>query len=703
MNTLGRRPCFTGSLTAGADTLVGGAASDVFNALTIDATGAAATTLSPFDSIDGGAGKDTLNIYSDGTNNTAVKAGSFAVKNVETININNSGAGTGFGAVDASKFVGATAINQVNIANAVTGLAAGTVAGFQNIGGSVSVQAADAAATAAVSLTNLVEGETVTVGATGTGVLNSVTVTGTVADTNNDGTVANTTVAVTAGKDVQSVAVNTAVATTLVVNTNGKAVSTVDASASTGSITYDAASAVANINTGAGNDTVTVNTTTSNTVGAVINALVNTGAGDDNIIVDTTGTGTTTIKAGDGNDTITMQRALIATDKIDGGAGVDKLVLTTGGTLLAGDYALIGSTVSNVEKLAFGAAASADASQLAQFNELTFATGTNTVDHAAATQTIVALGDLTATAAGYDSSTTPVTYAGTLNVTAQAAATPAAQAIIVNADTANVKVAAASGTNAAAAASQDTFTGTKFATITGDVKTLNIVTANGVDKADLTSAAAKADTLSVAKVTVDGTHLTALTTLTLSGNGSVSVDNGAGVKLATIDASALGGTLAYGANAGNVTGGLTFIGNTSIAESIKLGAGHDDITVNSTYAKMDTITGFDAVQESATAGNSVVDFLTFGGVTLDGASAAGITKMALNTATDTTLALAFVHAATVSNAATGAAQVVQFQFGGDTYLFKDGSTNAGLLDNNDLAVKLAGQVDLSTAFATHVA
>ena len=62
----------TFTLTTGADTFVGGASTDVFNALTVKADGGPATTLSAFDSIDGGAGKDTLNIYSDGIDNVGL-------------------------------------------------------------------------------------------------------------------------------------------------------------------------------------------------------------------------------------------------------------------------------------------------------------------------------------------------------------------------------------------------------------------------------------------------------------------------------------------------------------------------------------------------------------------------------------------------------------------------------------------------------
>lgn len=713
-------------LTAGADTFVGTSGNDIINALTVKADGTAATTLSAFDSIDGGAGNDTLNIFADGTSNTSTLAANVTVKNVETININNSGAG--FGAVDASKFVGATLVNQVGVASAVTNLAAGTVAGFNALTAtSLAVTAATAATTANVALTaakGVVTTNVATLAIDGAA-LTGVTVTGTIAQTTTTAGAAAASLAlnVVLAKDVQAGTVNTAVKTTLTIGndaaTSTKALTSVDASASTGAVTYTSAgTAVQTIKTGAGNDTVTIQTTTSNTVGAVVDALVDTGAGDDKITVSTTGTGKTTINAGAGNDTITLTVGLNTAARIDGGAGTDKLVLSTGGTLVAGDYALIGATVSNVEQLAFGAAAVADASKLAQFSELTFfSTGTNTVTEVASTQALIATGDLTASAAGYKAAVaapaTAAVYAGSVNVTSKAALAPGAQAIVVNADAATVTVAAGSGTTAGVAASQ---TSTTSATITGDVKTLAIVTANGVDNADLTTAAAKADTLSVATVTVTANNLAALTTLTLSGNGSITLNDSAAatgtIKLATIDASALGGTLTYGATAGNVTGGLTFTGNAFVAETIKLGAGSDVITINSTYGKMDTITGFDSVKETNTL-KSTTDVLKFS--TLD-TSLAGVVANAVATkvtlsANATTVDLAFVEAAAASGVTTNNAvgSVVFFQFGGDTYVFQDSAavantsnTNQKVLDAGDLAVKLVGLHNFAIDFDAFV-
>jgi hypothetical protein len=201
-----------------------------------------------------------------------------------------------------------------------------------------------------------------------------------------------------------------------------------------------------------------------------------------------------------------------------------------------------------------------------------------------------------------------------------------------------------------------------------------------------------------ATVISDATHNIALKAVTLAGDGTVNLVNTNGVALAAIDASKLGGLDL----AGKVVGGLTFTGSATVAETITLGSGHDVISVASTFKAMDTITGFDAVQESATANKSVVDTLVFGGATIDG-SGGDVVKLTL-ASTVTILNDALQAAATASAAQTGNG-IVTFQFGGDTYLFKDvaGAGEAtGSLGNTDLVVKLTGAIDLSGTFGTHV-
>jgi len=71
----------TFNFTTGVDTIVGTASNDTVNVYALNASGAAATTLSAYDSFDGGAGVDTVNIFVDTTNNVRSPALSPTSKN----------------------------------------------------------------------------------------------------------------------------------------------------------------------------------------------------------------------------------------------------------------------------------------------------------------------------------------------------------------------------------------------------------------------------------------------------------------------------------------------------------------------------------------------------------------------------------------------------------------------------------------------
>jgi hypothetical protein len=424
---------------------------------------------------------------------------------------------------------------------------------------------------------------------------------------------------------------------------------------------------------------------------------VSTGAGNDTIdVTGVTGTGNFVVNAGDGNDTIVVsQIQLVAGNTIDGGAGTDTIKLGNGtAALAAGDYAVINSLVSNVEGIEFvNTIGGVNASKLA-FTSLTFDQGGTVTG--VSTQTLSTAGNLVATASGDAASTFDATtgmsngdgtYAGNLNVTVTKGAT-----LTLNADTATVNVKASTSAGTAAV-------------INGDLQTsLTVNLTNSANNS--TASKATADNLASATIHVDGVNNVALKSVVLTGNGTVTIDASASGALSNVDASQLGGTLGFGANKGNITNGLIFTGNSAIAETITLGSGHDVINVASSYGKMDTIVGFDAAKEGSTLA-STSDVLTIsaaqtGGtaLTLDGLTAlatgvtheAGISVLALN-ASDSTLDLAFVHAAKA--ATTG--NVVEFQFGGNTYLFADTNHN-GVLDNSDFALKLVGTIDVTGAF-----
>ena len=697
----------TFSVTTAVDALVGTSGNDVFNALNVDANGDAHSTLTSFDSIDGGAGKDTLNIYADATNNVSLGSNT-TIKNIEVINVYSTVAGAAPAAalVDAANYTGVTALWQnADAAAAVTHLGSATTAGFRGTkAGGISVGVADAATTATVALDGVVEAQTVAVTAGAAGKLASVTLSGNVVDGSDAGTtVGATTLAVTVGKDVQTLTVNTAVKTTLTVADNGKAVTTIAAGASTGAITFTGDADVTSITTGSGNDVVTLASALTATVKA---ATLTTGAGNDVITVAATGVlgtdsaivDTVTVDAGAGNDDITVTLAnevkfnvtggagndtitLDTTaapvkigDVIDGGEGTDTIGLAGKSSYVADDYLVYTKVLKNFEAIEFTtAAAGFDASQVAGFKSFTF-DDTGVITKVAADQTVTTAGaTLTVAAAGY-------TAAG---------ATGNASSTVYSTDTATgaLKVEAVADTTVTAKASSIALTVTAgdadvAAILTGDVKTATVALANSDDG----MASVSVTTAATAAGTGPYTSLGGMTSLTLTGNGSATVVNAASTKLVTVDASGLASVNLDG----DASTGLTYTSGNASAETIKLGAGIDTVTLNaSTYGGVgsahtfDTVSGLNIVlaADSKSVDTAASDTLVIN---------AGVALTAAKfTTTETDLDLALKAAAAANNADASHTAVV-FAFGGDTYVMIDNGTDVGLIDATDTVVKLAG-------------
>jgi len=643
---------------------------DTFNATDV--------TLHAGDSIDGGQGVDTLNLAV--ASGTYVEVGT--VKNIEKISITGLAADTT--TVDAAFYAGSTDIavdgSDVNVTNVASQTVTFAGAGIAN-----TVTATATATSAAVKLVNA-DGTVTITGAKVAAA--SVIGTATGAVILNDGSVTDTIKTLTL-----SLAGDVGVTNVAVTHTGLTALTTLDASASRVGLTLSSGPTVASVKTGSGVDAVTVNTVFDTKANAVAGTslasgtavAIATGDGADTIAINILGTttgasgikGTVNVDGGAGDDTFSFTSAVLAgtTLALNGGEGTDTVVVDNGYTLNAAGFAALSAAVTSVETAQFTAAASVDGAFLTKFSTLEFV-GASTVTNAS--EDLVAHANLTASSVGYVAAigAGSATYGGDVDVTAVANG----GTLTVNAANANVTVHSETAATIAT-------------TIGGDVGTL--LTVNTMNYVDADAPAFHAAT---STILVNANNNTTLKSVVLTGDGSVVLDNSAGVALTSVDASKLGGLNLDG----EVTGGLTYTGKASLVETITLGSGHDAITVASTYEKMDTITGFDAVKETATADlTSTSDVLTFGGVVIDGSVAGQVSKFTL-VGSDTTLDLALAHAATVSNA--NAAAVVSFVFEGNTYLFKDvvvpGSA-AGSLDATDLVVKLTGTVDLSTAFGTH--
>jgi hypothetical protein len=320
--------------------------------------------------------------------------------------------------------------------------------------------------------------------------------------------------------------------------------------------------------------------------------------------------------------------------------------------------------VTGFETISFsGAETGLDASKLAAtYTSIDLDTGSAIVG--VGTQAITAHGDVGLTAAGYSTGSS-TTYAGTIGVTESATGN-----VTVKADVLNLTVKAVAANDVTA-------------TLLGDVRTANVTLTNTVDSASSPTA----DRVAHFVLTTDATapNDKALASLTLTGSGDANVTNGDGTKLVTVDASGLNGTSAVAANNGAALHGLTYTSTNTAAETIKLGAAIDTITLSaSTFGAVDTVTGLKLVANSdasdLAAGSDVLH------VTAIDAAAVKFTT------TQTDLELALKDAA-----ASSKGDNLVFQLGGDTYVYHDAAgAGNGQIDSTDTVVKITGAVDLDT-------
>ncbi|TFW30242.1 DUF4214 domain-containing protein [Massilia arenosa] len=679
-------PGQTYNLTQGLDTITGTSANDKINAFAFNATtGADTTTLNSVDTIDGGAGTDTLFIEVKGA--AAFNANLVGkVSNVENIIIDNTGNTGAAPAVDASKFEGATNVTQVTKAGAVTNLGSTTTATFQGTAQALSV--ASASGTANVALDAVAE--TSTLGVTA----ETLNLSGTVDDTNGNGAVPALATTMTIGKDKQTVTVNSGVdaAVTLVENGGStKHVTTFDASASSGSITFAGDVNASTIKGGSGDDDLTLHTTTNKTNG--INAVVSGGAGDDSITVTTTGDGTTnvdggagddtvtvttrgtgklTVNLGDGTDTFTSAVAVNADDVIDAGAGSDTLALTLVGASNIGAFA--GFDLFDVA----GLAKTLDVDILATKNTVTEFVGSDILAGNSTLTNIGANVGFRATGDMGTASTLTLTQksAGALTVTMDA--DQGAEA--AGDDVASAKVVATNATSLSAVF--DTSYANKAGSKTGETAaTDNVTTLNLTGSAATTLSVTSGGTNSQNVLVYDAATKATAITVTGAQHLDLTVNN-VGTKLTSIDASAS-------------TGGLS-VSTASVSDTgtIKLGSGVDTVTVAASSAGS---TGFESVANfekaaaaavgsdatakaaaqadadtlffAATRGVADAGDFTAGGVT-GSVNAKGVLVFSGAGPADLAAALAVADAA-----ANGAGEVVAFEYLGNTFVF-DGDSNA---------------------------
>ena len=507
---------------------------------------------------------------------------------------------------------------------------------------------------------------------------------------------------------------------------------TFDASTSTGNITATTASTVNSVKGGTGNDALTIGVVTDvNSTTGLTSASIDSGAGNDTITVAAavaTGTGPVSITGGAGTDTVDVRLSGITTQmSLAGGDGTDTLrfagataVSSNAQTLTAAEYVLANAQAANgfetirlaAQALGNGTALTAtdtisiDASKLSGFSTLRFDSAAS-VTKLADNQAVTGVQNITAQATNYiangsaaaaTAGLTATQYGGALTINASGSSkTVTALSDSVTLNVSNIPDSSLIGTNAVAAST---------ITLTGDAKTatINLISATNYAKGPTS------DIISTVTLTPADTGFASaysamgnLTSVVLKGVGAVTLNNSdlntannpvnpttvntlAGSKLVTIDASGLGGTKGTydTANVGKPLGGLTYTGNVFLAETVTLGAGQDSLTFNSTYDKMDTIIGFRLV------GNPDLSYNT----TFSDDVAQDTGAVAVKTGlTATTLSGVLTQVAALGGATSTYAEVV-FQFGGDTYYFKESSASDTALSNDDIVVKFVGLYDL---------
>lgn len=332
-------------------------------------TVANASTLSAIDVIDGGAGKDTLNVTTDSTGGNVNALNAADIKNIEIVNVRAIGPSGGSGtSLDASQIIGLSEVylDRGSDELAVTNLAKDATVGL--IGNGVATLGALTATygAAATAANFTVQGGTGTTAAgavaiNGTAALTSATITG------SNGVNALTSVAFGGASAVKAV--------------------TVDAQSNltTGNITSLAANTAITVK-GAG--TANIGTLEAATVVSV-DASANTG-GVTAVLNNVSG-----IKfvGGSGNDVITTGVAL-TTGSVNGGDGRDTLVLSN---VSHANTAALAAKYTNFEVLRVNG--TFDASLIAGIEAIELSGATNNISKLSAAQaeSVTALADIGAT------------------------------------------------------------------------------------------------------------------------------------------------------------------------------------------------------------------------------------------------------------------------------------------------------------------
>jgi S-layer protein len=607
----------TFTLTTGVDTVSGTAANDAIEALIDDTTGAVASTLSALDSVDGGAGTDTLtlNILNGaGAAGTAVTAlPAVTVTNVETANVRSAVALT----ADVSAWTGLTDVNVTQVTGALD---------------------LTAAATTAVSTSGVTGNTTVDGGST-------QTITATAGDVDSDNAAGAVTVSHTATAG-QAIAVDDGTAVTVNASgiTTGGSIVVGATDAASGAVVVNAtgaAYAAADTDHAMGTVAVTGGTTATVAQTASSDTAL---AATDTVTVATVTQGAVTV-TGDNSTTavtVTQEDQVTAVDAVTAVTGVNETQVITFVAMAAGETTVVdGLTFTAAKALTAAEAAAAFADLTASathgsassngiytgnttanwtsgsvsgatvtFTEVTAGAGPGLVvsDTAAAGNVAAAAGVTGVTAVagvtgvmGVANGAVTIADGGTDSITTVTVDGYAASTIAADALTTLSLANSGAGTMAVTTAA------TSLNLTVNDVDAAVTVDAGAATITDLTVTTATEDSAfaltaaAVTALTVSGTNALDLTGSTLSALETVTVSGAGNVTLGDISATAetLNASAATGAISATVAGDTATVttgtGNdaitvdtAAISKAINLGEGDDTLTLSAATASVPT-------------------------------------------------------------------------------------------------------------------
>ncbi|MAC46267.1 MAG: hypothetical protein CMI12_05350 [Oceanospirillum sp.] len=715
------------ALTAAVDTLTGTSDNDTFTAnLALDGNGVAnVETLGAFDTIDGGAGTDTLVDYLLGAT-TTVTTGN--ITNVETYTVYGDGAITS----DVQNVSGLTTLNvaqstgalDIDTKSNVTTVTTKGDSGADN----VAIDDNGSSATTADTLASVTVEDT-----TGTVAVASDALTNLKLDNTGTGAVTVTAAAGTRTLTLELDKVGTqtitdAEATTLVVNATGNATTAATlttAKATTVTLNADEKLGIADLNiaaattlTATGDSVITVAAGTTLTALTTVDASAATGGLDmdafalGNSVTFTGGAGTDAVQLaantkdhnmGAGNDTVQLSAAALGTGgSVDAGAGTDTLFMTAANAITASattGTTAFETTISNFEKLKIDATAGAGTINMAGLDDINYIVASGVIGHATTFSNIVTGGTLEVQAVNTAATTIEVSGAATntadvfniaLNQTPTGALVAADTVTVANVETININGAdsgnVTTGVDIAAVINTLTLTAANATTVvvTGN-NGLNVTATGSTAITNFDASAITADsaldTAANLAVTYSSLNSTSTATTTISGGAGNDTLNGNAAK----------DTISGGAGNDTIDGGA---GN----DTLSGGDGNDSLTGG---AGADSLTGG--------AGNDTFIFTaSVNGTTYDSIKDLGagdiITLVDQGTETFTTTAVTsgsnavfqdLLDAATAGNGATNGA-VSWFQFNSNTYIVQDLAAANTFQNGTDLVVEITGLVDLST-------